>query len=286
MNLAQHRLVDNLIKQGHVQRWIAVGDRNQAIYGFSGAFSGSFDIFKDKGHVVELPLDICYRCAKDVVTFANKVYDIMIPFKQNLGVVKNLSDLPNDDIIDIIKNYPESMIICRNKGPLFTMYFELISREIPCKLVGEDILSSLLRFLSPKQNLSIDRAKAAISDEYLELSTKQDTEENKIKLFILKENFSNFIKITDNFDLDGSTTVKELIEKVKGMFENVPNSISLCSIHKSKGLEADTVFILNESLIPSKFAKSPSQLVQEKNLKYVARTRAKENMYFIELKDE
>ena len=36
----------------------------------------------------------------------------------------------------------------------------------------------------------------------------------------------------------------------------------------------------------AKLAKSPSQLVQEKNLKYVARTRAKENMYFIELKDE
>lgn len=286
LNLAQHRLVDNLIKQGHVQRWIAVGDRNQAIYGFSGAFASSFDLFKTKGdNVQELPLDICYRCSKDIVVFANKVYDIMIPFKSTLGTVKDLTSLPTDEVCDIINKYPESMIICRNKGPLFTMYFELLGRDIPCKLVGEDILSSLLRFLSPKQNLTIDRAKSVISNEYLELSTKQDTEENKIKLFILKENFSNFNKITENFNLPDNTTVKELIEKVRTMFDDSPNSISLCSIHKSKGLEADTVFILNEELIPSKFAKSQSQLIQEKNLKYVARTRAKENMYFIGLKE-
>ena len=28
LSTMQHKLVDNLIKQGHVQRWIAVGDRN------------------------------------------------------------------------------------------------------------------------------------------------------------------------------------------------------------------------------------------------------------------
>ena len=55
----------------------------------------------------------------------------------------------------------------------------------------------------------------------------------------------------------------------------------LCTIHKSKGLEADVVYILNEYLIPSKFAKSPEQIKQEQNLKYVARTRAKEELYFL-----
>ena len=57
----------------------------------------------------------------------------------------------------------------------------------------------------------------------------------------------------------------------------------LCTIHKSKGLEADVVYILNENLIPSKFAKSAEQLKQENNLKYVARTRAKNELYFLNI---
>ena len=55
----------------------------------------------------------------------------------------------------------------------------------------------------------------------------------------------------------------------------------LCTIHKSKGLESDVVYILNENLIPSRFATSKEQLIQEKNLKYVARTRAKKELYFL-----
>ena len=60
----------------------------------------------------------------------------------------------------------------------------------------------------------------------------------------------------------------------------------MCTIHKSKGLEHDTVYILNEFLIPSKYAMLEEQLIQENNLKYVARTRAKENLIFLNLKEE
>ena len=208
----------------------------------------------------------------------------MQPFKKHIGTVKHLGT-EIDTIIDTISQYPESMIICRNKGPLITMYFELISREIPCKLVGEDILTSLTRFLTPKQNLTIRATTDQLSNEFLKLSSNQRTDEERIKFYVFKENYENYTKLISNFDLEPTQTIKELIEKVKKMFEGSSNSISLCTIHKSKGLEADTVFVLNESLIPSKFAKSKEQLAQEQNLKYVARTRAKENMYFIEIKD-
>jgi superfamily I DNA/RNA helicase len=70
---------------------------------------------------------------------------------------------------------------------------------------------------------------------------------------------------------------------LKSLFINKENAIMLCTIHKSKGLEADIVYILNEDLIPSRFAKSAEQLKQENNLKYVARTRAKEELYFLDL---
>jgi superfamily I DNA/RNA helicase len=41
LNLAQHKLIDNLLGQGDIRKWVAVGDRRQSIYGFSGSHAGS-----------------------------------------------------------------------------------------------------------------------------------------------------------------------------------------------------------------------------------------------------
>jgi superfamily I DNA/RNA helicase len=52
--------------------------------------------------------------------------------------------------------------------------------------------------------------------------------------------------------------------------------ITLCSVHKAKGLEWNRVYILGrDSLMPSKFARQKWQMDQELNLIYVAVTRAK-----------
>ena len=53
------------------------------------------------------------------------------------------------------------------------------------------------------------------------------------------------------------------------------------SIHKSKGLEAENVFILNEAKPFEKLGRSKDMIQQENNLSYVAITRAKENLYLV-----
>ena len=61
-----------------------------------------------------------------------------------------------------------------------------------------------------------------------------------------------------------------------------PNGcIRIMSIHKSKGLEAENVFILNEAKPFEKLGRSKDMIQQEKNLSYVAITRAKENLYLV-----
>ena len=52
----------------------------------------------------------------------------------------------------------------------------------------------------------------------------------------------------------------------------------MMTIHKSKGLENDRVFLCRLDLIPSKFAVTQSQLDQERNLLYVGITRAKREL--------
>ena len=273
MNLAQHKLIENLINQGDVEKWIAVGDRNQAIYGFSGAYSSSFDLFHEQENVVELPLDICYRCATNIVDVANEVYDVMEYSTDFEGKVETIT---NPMLIQ-----DNSMVICRNSTPLIDLYFELLSYNKKVYIKGEDILTGILRFLKPYDSHTVVSAKIEMAYKIEDLS-KDESDEGKIKLYYFKEDYEKFIKLSNHLAQEYET-IHSLVNKIKSLFVDKTDSIMLCTIHKSKGLEADIVYILNENLIPSKFAKSAEQLKQENNLKYVARTRAKNELYFLNI---
>jgi DNA helicase-2/ATP-dependent DNA helicase PcrA len=271
LNLCQHKLIDKLISQT-VSKWVAVGDRNQAIYGFSGASGTSFDLFLQKDNVKEMPLDVCYRCPPNIVEEANKVFDVMEAFQEEDGVVARV-DVPQD-----VK--PNSMVICRNTSPLIKLFFELISLGKPAYIKGEDIIGSITKFLKPYSNMSLVRATMEMEEKLATLVNEEGADSYPV--FKFKENLDNF-KLTALNLADNNGTVKGLLLEIERIFEVKQNAITLCTIHKSKGLEADVVYILNEELIPSKFAVSPQQRLQEKNLKYVARTRAKKEMYYLSI---
>lgn len=277
LNLAQHQFIDLLVSQGDIQKWIAVGDRRQSIYGFSGAFGSSFDLFKDKENTVQLPLDVCYRCPSLIIDEANKVYNVMQGFKQEEGIVNNV-----DNIYDIQDG---SMVICRNTNPLIDLYFQLLAQNKKVYLKGEDILGSITKFLKPYMYKTVEETRNKLTLELKrleEIPNKSDDE--RFKYFRLKQNFSNFVLLISNIRIDNDK-IEVLLQSLNNMFNEISDkdAISLCTIHKSKGLEADIVYILDEYLIPSKFAKSPMQLEQERNLKYVARTRAKKELYYLNL---
>ena len=276
LGLCQHKLVEKLINQGTIIKWIAIGDKNQSIYLFSGSLLSSFDFFKKKGNVKELSLDICYRCSKSIIESANEVYPVMKPYKDFEGKVERIS---NPELIK-----PDSMVICRNSSPLINLYFELLSLNKGCYIKGEDILNPIIRFLKPYKNTTVNVARSEMYDKFEKLS-RDVTEKGRLNFYVFKENFDNFKLLSKHF-CDYNDSIEMLISKLKTLFVNKNNSIMLCTIHKSKGLESDVVYILNEHLIPSKFAKSEQQLIQEKNLKYVARTRAKKELYFLDLKEQ
>lgn len=275
LNLCQHKLVDKLVSQGTVKKWIAVGDRFQSIYNFAGSLSNSFDMFLEKDNVKEMPLDVCYRCSSSIIKYANNVYDIMEGFKEDEGSVGII-----EDTVDSIKD--NSLVICRNSAPLFNLYFRLIKRNRRCYINGKDIMGNLIKFLRKYEGHTV--RSVAIEMGYDKQKLDQDnSDEGKLKQFIFNENFNAFNTLKTQFSTP-TDSIETLFTKLKLLFNSRDNAIVLCTIHKAKGLEADTVYILNENLIPSSFANSSDQKKQEKNLKYVARTRAKNEMYFLNLK--
>ncbi len=271
LNLLQHRFIEQFINQGTIKKWVAVGDRYQSIYLFAGAYSKSFNLFLEKDNVIELPLDICYRCPKKIIDEANKVYNIMQYGKEEEGSV-----VAGSVVANIEQN---SMVICRNTRPLIALYFNLIKLGKHCYIKGDDILQSTIRFMKPYSKYTI--SSAIVEMNYTKMDLMDDTtDKGKIKLAKFEENYSNFIKLSENMCTQ-TDTVENLINHFKELFNKKDNdAICLCTIHKAKGLEADVVYFLNQELIPSKYANTLEQLKQEENLRYVAITRAKKKLVY------
>ena len=63
--------------------------------------------------------------------------------------------------------------------------------------------------------------------------------------------------------------------------EEVLPGISVITMHGSKGLEFNCVFLpdLNEGVIPGRNSKTPESIEEERRLLYVAITRAKDSLY-------
>ena len=82
--------------------------------------------------------------------------------------------------------------------------------------------------------------------------------------------------------LEGTSTTDEVIGRISTIFQDVtPESAVLCSsVHRAKGLEAEDVVILRPELLPLK-KRTELEMQQERNIQYVAYTRAKRALTFI-----
>ena len=61
----------------------------------------------------------------------------------------------------------------------------------------------------------------------------------------------------------------------------------LSTVHKAKGLEADRIFLLNPDEMPLKWHNQQEwELQQERNIKYVALTRAQSELYFMHMQTQ
>jgi superfamily I DNA/RNA helicase len=78
-----------------------------------------------------------------------------------------------------------------------------------------------------------------------------------------------------------------MTEFIDGLFDDsdVKKCIRLSSIHRSKGLEASKVFLYNPGNIPHPMAKTEEAKIQEMNLKFVATTRAINELVYVTPKD-
>lgn len=266
------------ILQRHIKprgRFIAVGDSKQLIYNFMGSDLDVFTSIKRMPNTICLPLSVTYRCAKKIVEKANEVFPgtECIPTAIE-GVIREG---------DIFEAESGDFVLCRNNFPLVAAFILFLERGKKASIMGRDFGESLCRLLDGQERL--DDLYLLLEDKVSKLKEKGLSEiaiTNNASYVALKEKVSIIEILYKRFP--GSFLA--LKQKIKNIFSDDKTGIILSTIHKSKGLEAKRVFFLNPELIPSKFAKTPKALYAEECLKFVAITRAKEELVYCHINTE
>ena len=288
MNKAERELVLKCFKMG--TRMVSVGDENQLIYQFSGSDKDSLNTLKNLPNTKCLPLSISYRCADSIVEYAQRIVP-SIEKNDDHRAGNVLEDVPLEDVKD------GDMVLCRTNAPLVDLYNRYLKLGKKSYIVGKDIGSNMKTIIESMNmtevnwgNIEKDGLVIRLYDDLFETRNKIMAESN-----VSKEDAINSRQFQDKLDMinaigamaNGINSVDELLGKIDVVFPKKvqKEGIKLSTIHKSKGLECENVYIACKSLMPSKNATTKWEKRQERNLMYVAYTRAKNKLGFLDEKE-
>ena len=291
------------LQQGLLETWLGdrdqlcvVGDPRQNIYSFAGASSEFLLDFEERypdAKVVELSTN--YRSGAQIVEMANRVGSF-----GPIGAVRPASSIPK------VSGYPDSQaeavaiakaiaaqakirklseiaVLSRINSQLQPIEQELNRLGIESQLRGAGRF-----FRQPKvmQAFSAIRAlRTTANDQPLFAQVSEilsalgwTSKQQKSKDW---ESLNWFIEVLDNL---GEASLEEYIRELDDWegsgHEPQSEAVTLATIHATKGLEWESVFVVgvNQGIFPISHAKSEAEKAEEKRLFYVAITRAKDEL--------
>lgn len=249
-------------------RVVAVGDPRQSIYGFRGADPRAMTKLKEATGAKVLPLSICYRCPKEVVKKVNSVYPVV---ESAPGASDGVVDtVPVKELLNVSK---DSWVLCRCTAPLISQCLRFLVAGVKATVKGRDIGKQLAGL--------IDKIGGEIPEFYDRLSEYEKREMERLEKLgrptqVVEDKVESIRALSE-----GVKSVDEIKRRIENVFSDVGSGVTFATVHRSKGLECDDVYILEPGLMPHKSAKSPLALEQEKNLMYVAYSRAMKRLRFV-----
>lgn len=289
-------------KAGH--RLVLVGDDRQAIYGFAGADSESMGRMREELAVdgasqynasprdcVVLPLTVTRRCGKSIVKEARKIVPDFSAHESNgPGKILQATVEPRENNGKCQPPcYREmaqdgDMVLCRLNAPLVSECFKFLKAGRKANILGRDVGQGLVSTVKATKAEAIPdlvRALAKWLDNNLakENSKKHPSDDRKTAL-------------TDRYDclmcfIEGQDSVAGVLKRIEAIFTDSKDlpGIRLSSIHRSKGLEADRVFLLETEKTRKIAAMAKDrggwQYQQHLNLTYVSITRAVKELVYV-----
>lgn len=237
-----------------------IGDRNQMIYGYSGANCTHIEnMLRERREVEEKSLTINFRSDKDIVENSNKYSSLMATASSgSSGYVDRKIILSIEGLKNILAKKGEVAVLARDNKTIKRIEEELLISKFPIRYFN---------FITPSEIASIRKGEIRSG---------------------LKHKIDRVKKYFDD-------NVNEVIAFIES---NKSSNSFITSIHKSKGREFDVCVVVNsvskEILEENGILKvlSERQLEklsfqedvednEEKNIHYVAVSRSKHELYFM-----
>lgn len=268
MNAAQLELAKGL----SLGRIAVVGDDRQAIYGFRGADSNALDNLKRELHASELPLTVTYRCPRLIVAEAAKlVPDFTAHPSAPDGA---LTETTGAGMLNMVR--PGNFVLSRTNAPLARVALTLLRNNVRARIEGRDVSKGLLSLIRRMKADTMPDFMAKLAQwearEIAKLTaTKRVSAETRIEF--VQDQVATLEALSD-----GLADTRELEARITDLFSETAGAAVVCStVHKAKGLEAETVYVLADTL----YCNGKRTGNEEVNIHYVAVTRAQRALVMV-----
>jgi hypothetical protein len=266
---------------------------HNSIYGFRGADISAFQSFQEilesrPNGCKSFPLSVCRRCPRSHIRLAQAIVpDIQWMTTENSGI-----EAPEGEIYQVSSNVALDMMregdmgIGRVNKVLIPAAYTLIRMRKKVIIRGRDIGTGLISLIKKMKATSITDLLTKMGNWFTKEVGKLCAKEGVEDPTQLQKGATKYQSLEDRVQCiealcDGIDTLDELIVTIEKLFADFDDSgkpkqaIVLGTVHRTKGLEAFNVTILDPENFPHKLAKKSWERTQEMNLAYVASTRAK-----------
>jgi DNA helicase II / ATP-dependent DNA helicase PcrA len=289
----------NLLQQSLLDLWLGdrddlcvVGDDYQSIYAFTGA---------GPEHLLAVPrrfpqatvvrLEENYRSTPEVLALANRLVPRLGGAEKVLRATRPEGPEPvvrpfvtpqeeGAAIVAAIRAGETPLeriaILCRTNGRLTDFEELLHEAEIPfqgASLLDREAARTLMRRLERRGDAD---AAETVRQAALDAGWLPETPEKLGERELVRQtDLARLVALAGAFEGDAAAFVADLRRRFDPGGDGA-RGVHLLTLHRSKGLEFDTVFLprLEEKELPSRQARTPAEIDEERRLLYVGMTRA------------
>jgi DNA helicase-2/ATP-dependent DNA helicase PcrA len=293
----------NLLQQSLLDLWLGdgddlcvVGDDYQSIYAFTGAGPEHLlGVPARFPHATVVRLEENYRSTPQVLAVANRLVPKLGGAEKVLRAVRADGPEPvlrpfatpaNEGaaIVAAIRALEcpleEVAILARTNARLTD--FEELLHEAGIPFQGSSLLErDAARRLTRRLQHSAESAAAAVRATALEAGwLPQPPDALGERELVRQTDLARLVSLASTFEGDAAAFVEELRRRFDPGGDGA-RGVNLLTLHRAKGLEFEAVFLprLQEKELPSKQARTPAQIDEERRLFYVGMTRAKQVLW-------
>ena len=285
INPAQYRLIKLLSKTS--VSVCAIGDSDQAIYGFRGADAGGFLSFSsDFDHAATVTLIENYRSSASILSASNSV--IKNNHKRiDKTIIPTLGQGNPVNVLSLPDERSEGEVIIQEIEARIggTSHYQM-SRSNREKDSAESFCFSdfCVVYRTNAQAKAIEEAFIASGIPYQIIGRKSSLQSKELEATIA------YLHSLADLDASGPGQVEENDAKLltaADFFDPRANAVTLTTMHTAKGLEFRLVFIagVEDGLVPFTVTKNDTDIEEERRLFYVGMTRAKEELFLLHVRN-